>query len=61
VEAWSAHRIPAILYQESIDSWLNGSNEEASACLKPYPADSTVAWEVEPRGEKPETQQSGVA
>ena len=39
-------RMPAILQSQDVDAWLTGSADEARATLKPYPADSMVAWPV---------------
>jgi putative SOS response-associated peptidase YedK len=46
-------RMPAILQSEDINAWLAGSPEEARAALKPYPADSMVAWPVSRRVNTP--------
>jgi putative SOS response-associated peptidase YedK len=42
-------RMPAILQSEDVNAWLAGSADEARAALKPYPADSMVAWPVSRR------------
>ena len=46
-------RMPAILQSEDINAWLAGSADEARAALKPYPADSMVAWPVSRRVNTP--------
>jgi putative SOS response-associated peptidase YedK len=46
-------RMPAILQSEDIEAWLTASPDEARATLKPYPADSMVAWPVSPRVNTP--------
>jgi putative SOS response-associated peptidase YedK len=46
-------RMPAILQGEDINAWLVRSPEEAHAALKPYPADSMVAWPVSMRVNSP--------
>jgi SOS response associated peptidase (SRAP) len=40
------HRMPAILDRSHTEALLTGSNDEAFACLKPYPAGMMAAWEV---------------
>lgn len=39
-------RMPAILARENRDAWLNGTADEAWACLAPYPSGHMVAWPV---------------
>jgi putative SOS response-associated peptidase YedK len=39
-------RMPAILAANDIQAWLTGTADDAHAVLKPYPADSMVAWPV---------------
>ena len=46
-------RMPAILQSADINAWLAGSTDEARAALKPYPADSMVAWPVSSRVNSP--------
>jgi putative SOS response-associated peptidase YedK len=46
-------RMPAILQSQDIDLWLTDSEDQARAALKPYPADSMVAWPVSPRVNSP--------
>jgi putative SOS response-associated peptidase YedK len=46
-------RMPAILQSADIASWLTGSADEARVVLKPYPADSMVAWPVSRRVNTP--------
>ena len=46
-------RMPAILAAEAIEAWLTGSAGDAHAALKPYPADSMVAWPVSRRVNTP--------
>ena len=46
-------RMPAILQSADINAWLAGSTDEARAALKPYPADSMVAWPVSTRVNSP--------
>jgi putative SOS response-associated peptidase YedK len=45
--------MPAILQSGDIEAWLTGSLDEARAALKPYPADSMVAWPVSTRVNSP--------
>jgi putative SOS response-associated peptidase YedK len=40
------HRMPAILDPADAEAWLTGSNDDAFATLKQYPAANMVAWEV---------------
>jgi putative SOS response-associated peptidase YedK len=42
-------RMPAILAKEDHETWLSGTDEEAFALLKPYPAELMVAWPVSGR------------
>jgi putative SOS response-associated peptidase YedK len=46
-------RMPTILQSADISAWLAGSAVEARAVLKPYPADSMVAWPVSTRVSSP--------
>ena len=46
-------RMPAILQSEDVNAWLAGSADEARSALKPYPADSMVAWPVSRRVNTP--------
>ena len=46
-------RMPAILAANDIESWLSGSADDAHSALKPYPADSMVAWPVSRRVNTP--------
>jgi putative SOS response-associated peptidase YedK len=46
-------RMPAILAREDTEAWLAGSTQEAHAALKPYPADSMLAWPVSRRVNTP--------
>jgi putative SOS response-associated peptidase YedK len=46
-------RMPAILQSGDINAWLAGSADEARAVLKPYSADSMVAWPVSTRVNSP--------
>lgn len=39
-------RMPAILRREDHDAWLSGRQDEALACLKPYPEERMLAHEV---------------
>jgi putative SOS response-associated peptidase YedK len=41
-------RMPAILRAEDHEAWLSGTQEEAAACLKPYPDDQTDVRQVKP-------------
>ena len=47
------HRMPAILHSEDISAWLAGSADDARAALKPYPADSMVAWPISSKVNSP--------
>lgn len=52
-------RMPAMLTLSALDTWLNGSPEQARAALQPYPAELMVAWPVSvrvnsPRNDDPE-------
>jgi putative SOS response-associated peptidase YedK len=53
-------RMPAILQSIEINSWLAGSADEARAALKPYPADSMVAWPVSKRVNIPKNNDAGL-
>ena len=53
-------RMPAILQSNEINSWLAGSADEARAALKPYPADSMVAWPVSKRVNIPKNNDAGL-
>ncbi len=46
-------RMPVILARNDYDAWLAGSNDEARAVLKQYPADSMVAWPISTRVNAP--------
>jgi putative SOS response-associated peptidase YedK len=46
-------RMPALLQSEDINAWLAGSDDEARAALKPYPADCMAAWPVSRRVNTP--------
>jgi putative SOS response-associated peptidase YedK len=46
-------REPAILKPEHWDIWLNGTPEEAFACLQQYPDDLRSAWPVSKRVNNP--------
>jgi putative SOS response-associated peptidase YedK len=53
-------RMPAILQSQDVDAWLTGSADEARAALKPYPADSMVAWPVSRQVNTPRNNHSGL-
>jgi len=46
-------RMPAILAAADRDTWLTGPADAAWAVLRPYPAESMVAWPVSTRVNKP--------
>jgi putative SOS response-associated peptidase YedK len=46
-------RMPAILPAEDLDRWLSGSPDEAKATLKPYPAETMLAFPVSTRVNSP--------
>jgi putative SOS response-associated peptidase YedK len=46
-------RMPAILSAEDLDRWLSGSPDEAKATLKPYPAETMLAFPVSTRVNSP--------
>lgn len=43
------HRMPAILAQEDVDTWLSGSAEAARAVLKQYPSELMMGYKVSNR------------
>jgi putative SOS response-associated peptidase YedK len=53
-------RMPAILQAQDVDAWLTGSVDDARATLKPYPADSMVAWPVSRQVNTPKNNHSGL-
>jgi putative SOS response-associated peptidase YedK len=53
-------RMPAILDQADADAWLSGSNEDAYAALKPYPAQNMVAWQVSRAANSPKNNHAGL-
>ena len=46
-------RMPAILQDEDIETWLRGTPEQARAALKEYPSDLMLAWPVSSRVNSP--------
>jgi putative SOS response-associated peptidase YedK len=46
-------RMPAVLAQSDHDSWLNGSQQDARAALRPYPEGLMEAWKVGRRVNNP--------
>jgi putative SOS response-associated peptidase YedK len=46
-------RMPAILDRADTEAWLAGSTQDAFAALKPYPAESMLAWQVSRRVNAP--------
>lgn len=53
-------RMPAILAVDDIEAWLGGSPGDAHATLKPYPADSMVAWPVSRSVNTPKNNHEGL-
>jgi putative SOS response-associated peptidase YedK len=53
-------RMPAILAVDDIEAWLAGSAGDAHAALKPYPADSMVAWPVSRSVNTPKNNHEGL-
>lgn len=49
----SQQRMPAILAAADIEAWIAGTADDARAVLKPYRADSMVAWPVSSRVNSP--------
>jgi putative SOS response-associated peptidase YedK len=46
-------RMPALLPQGAVETWLSGSPQQAWALLQPYPADLTIGWPVSVRVNSP--------
>jgi putative SOS response-associated peptidase YedK len=53
-------RMPAILARADHEAWLNGSEAEAKAVLKPYPQDLMVANQVSTRVNNPKNNGPGL-
>lgn len=53
-------RMPAVLAVDDIEAWLAGSAGDAHAALKPYPADSMVAWPVSRSVNTPKNNHEGL-
>jgi putative SOS response-associated peptidase YedK len=54
------HRMPAILAPEDCNAWLLGSADDASAALKPYPAELMTAHPVSTRVNDPKSDDEGL-
>lgn len=54
-------REPAILKREDWDAWLDGTPDEAFACLQQYPDDLRSAWPVSKRVNNPRNNDAALA